>query len=150
MESFDFEKALKEMKEKAARYDNLSTKYHDIARKLEKVEEKFGEDMRHIQNRLSEIVKDTKVELEKITAEIDPIVTIKVRQASKVQYDVLAKEFYNMLIHGTEITTELIAKTYPNLEQGNVNYIFALLQDMSGVDKRKEGVKAFLFAKKEI
>jgi hypothetical protein len=119
-------KQLSEVMRKAERYDSQKTRYTEIADKIKKGIALINEAIE----------------------ELDPYTTTSTRKITGVKFDKIISEFYLLIQAGTEISIPVIKKTYPELNNIQHYYIMKQLSQKPNVDKRKEGVKVYLFNKK--
>lgn len=121
----DIYKKLRELEDKATRYDNQKKRYTELSEQL---------------NQAMDILKA-------VVKELDPYTSMKPR--TKKKHDEVVEELYRLLLGGTEVTTNLVMKTY-QLDARLAAYIMAKLAKSPEIDFRKEGRIKFLFAKRTL
>ena len=124
----EFEEVLK----KATKYDNLKARYIDHGNKLKK-----------IILMCQELLKD-----------IDPSLSpnfMGTRNKSELNYEALANEIYDKMLHGDEIDSDKLQKIY-NIPQQKAFYIMQKIKKEHGskIETRKEGTRAFYYVQKDI
>lgn len=128
MDTDEFGKQFSLMRTKALKYDNMSSRYVDIAKKIKKVSE----------------------ELELISKEIDPFLNVKKGEEGNTirgSFMEVAKEVYEKCIAGTEISRKFLEATYPGYALHQYGYILQLIETMPNIAKRKEKGFVHLYAK---
>lgn len=80
----------------------------------------------------------------KLAKEIDPVQTMTKNKVRILKKEYI-KEFYNLLLNGTQITRKLIEATYPELDDSDLNYILTAIGLLPHVDKVKDGQCVRLF-----
>ena len=123
MDSAEFSKYMKDLQEKANRYDKLSLKYVKVSASL----------------------IDLAKELQKLAAELDPVLTVRTRETSNINYKELSEEVFKLMQSGTHISSTFLANTYQNLSYSNVQYLFQLVSKLPSVKTRKDGRMVYLF-----
>lgn len=119
-------KEIEILQHKAALYENLMDRAHDMAKKLLEA------------SRL----------LDEVAEELDPKAN-KAREMSGINYDEIADDFYLKMQAGLEICADLIMKTYPEWNYGNAQTLLNNLRKRPNVDSRKEGRKIYYYCRKE-
>lgn len=125
----EFNKKLKEIQDKAAKYDHMKGRYEQIAHKV-----KEGIDV-----------------LKEALEMIDPITGIKTKTITEFNYKEAAEEIYNeMKIQGKHISHEDIEKRLPEEPAKTHDYLFyMILPKMLDVKKRRENKILKLYIGKE-
>jgi len=124
-------KELSELQKKSVKYDNIKERYMEHASKLK------------------EIIKMS----QELLTEIDPASGVgRGRSSSGVNFQELATESYQKMLEGVQISSNLLAQTYPNLDNKAILYLMKTIQDKykGKILKRKEGIRVFLYVQKEI
>jgi len=124
-------KELSELQKKAVKYDNLKGKYVE-----------HGEKLRQAITILTELAK-----------EIDPVAYIGTnqRQRSGINFQEYVREFYEKMLGGVHISSNLISQTYPELDAKQVAYIMKSISDKGGnkILKRRDGRTVFYYVLRE-
>lgn len=124
-------KELSELQKKSVKYDNLKERYMEHASKLK------------------EIIKMS----QELLNEIDPASSVgRARSSSGVNFQELATESYQKMLDGVQISSNLLAQTYPHLDSKAILYLMKTIKDKykGKILKRKEGIRVFLYVQKEI
>jgi uncharacterized coiled-coil DUF342 family protein len=119
---------IEELTKTKAKYDNMKTKYLDIAKKLQEARSIIDDAINELDPYLKNISRETR----KRGLFVDAV-----------------SELQEKLQQGTEISLELIQHTYPDFTIEQHRWIFNLVSKTLGVKKRKEGRTAYLFYPKE-
>lgn len=106
-----------------AKYEDVHKRYVEIAAKIKLM----GEEL---------------VEMAKI---IDPLMGVKVRKRSGADYDELVGEVFEKLRSGVQVSVDMIAKSYPDIDKSAHYYIFSKLKKCKGVSVGSVGRKKHLF-----
>lgn len=116
------------LREKANKYDNMKERYDDYAKKL----------------------KEAQLIITNVLNDVNPYLNMKSRQKKTGEpIKIILEELYDLLSHGTEITSELIQTSY-NTDDKRAIYILSKLRNHVSVKSRKEGKKIFLYMQKDI
>ena len=123
-------KELAEIQKKANKYDNIKARYVEHAEQLKKA---------------IKLLQD-------LAQDIDPMVNLGSVERTGVNYQVLAAEVFEKMLSGLEVSSDLLAKTYPHLSTKNVLYLMKSIKEKYAkkILKRKEGIKVFLYVQKDI
>jgi uncharacterized coiled-coil DUF342 family protein len=122
-------------------------------KKLEQVKERYDglkkelEDYFKVLNDAAETISKTITEM---NMKLNPDWRPKTRVNTGVDYDEIAKEFFDRLMNGADITTDLIRNAYTDFQPWQCHTVMKKLRDMAGVDERKDGTRVVLFAKRLI
>lgn len=128
METEQFMRELNVMRGKALKYDNMSTRYVEIAAKLRKLGE----------------------ELDSISKTIDPFLNIKKVEEGitpRGSFVEVATEIYQKCIEGTEISRKFIEVAYPGYTNEQYGYLLNMVKKMPNISKRREGMFIYLYSK---
>ena len=98
----------------------------------------------------SERIRSFASELQEIANLLDPVSTLKsgrvgVNGNNKYTPKVLIEEFHKKMLSGTTVSRDLIVSVYNDITENQVTYIIDQLSKKPRVQKRKEGVKVFLY-----
>jgi hypothetical protein len=119
---------VKELSDKAAKFENLRERLNPCAAKLVQAERLIHE----------------------VIAELDPVASVKRKESSGIGYGEIAAEIYEKMQAGMEVTVELIANTYDNLDEQKAHYLMSYIcNHYKGVDSRKENRKKIIYCRKE-
>lgn len=121
-------KEIEELQIKATKYDNLKGRYVEHATELDR------------------IIKD----LQKLRADIDPVLNLYIGSKNNITLKDKRIEMLSMMYKGTEVTRDLILRTFPTLTTIQASQMMIALQKEKRVMKRKEGVKVILFVQKDL
>lgn len=110
----DINKQITELQKKAIKYENMRGRYLELAAKLKKAANILNE----------------------VATEIDPYINVTAEPGSREKWDEVVAELYEKMQQGSEVTSELIQKTY-NLNAQKSNYITQKLRKMMNVESRK-------------
>lgn len=123
-------KELEELQVKANKYDNLAGRYVEHAEELGKIIEALIE----------------------LKSKIDPVAGNS-SDKSYIGRGVIMEainDLHRILLSGTEVTRELVEKSYPEFSIAQHHYIMQVLKNRNGVLQRKEGHKSILYVQKEV
>lgn len=120
----DLMSQIKELKKKANMYENVRGRYVEHAKKMQQAI-----------SILTDVMK-----------EMDPVITM--RERSGLNYKEILGELFDKLKRGASIGTDLIQNAY-DLNKNQTMHVYMMLSKMRGVEKRKQGKKAFLYIQKE-
>jgi hypothetical protein len=119
---------VKELSDKAAKWDNMKGKYKSYAEKLVQA-----------RNLIQEVV-----------AELDPISGVKVREASGINYEEIAAEIYEKMQQGLEVSISLLMNTYPQLDDSKAHYLMAYIcNHHKDIDSRREFRNKLIYCRRE-
>lgn len=115
---------IQEWKEKSLRYDNRR-----------KVDE---EAVNKIRNAITQMQEALDILYPKIST----------KKTSNVNFKELSNELYDLIQAGTVVSSDMISKVYPSLTREQCIYLMQMLSKMKNIDKRKDGVKVYLYQKR--
>ena len=95
---------------------------------------KNAEDLKQLANKLFEIAK-----------RIDPVVGTKSGRKPRKEMSEIVSSLLQSMNNGTQITVELIEKTYPELVKHQIYSTFSKLKNMPGVKFVKDGIHSRLY-----
>lgn len=121
-------KQIKDLSDKAVKYDNMREKYTAYASKLLQAEK---------------LIKE-------VVSELDPISAVKRHEATGINYGEIAAEIYEKMQQGLEVGTRLLTNSYKELDEKKANYILGQIRlHYKDVESRKEGKCVLIYCRKE-
>ena len=124
----DIENEIRELKEKALKWEHLKGRYIQIAERL-----------REIENLIKDLIKD-----------VEPYQAIKSRKGKR-NWQSIIEELYKAMEMGIGINKEYIEKTYPELTTPETNNLLSgKIRKMARVETAKNGRKTTYFIRKNV
>jgi len=119
----------------------------DIKQLTEKAEqaEKYRLEVERLSRKLAQISQIIG-HVEKVESPND--IKIKIGKGrSDIKYDELKEEWYDKIMAGSQVTMDMIMRTYPEWEEHKARYLWQKLRSCNSVDSAKEEGKrtSFLF-----
>jgi uncharacterized protein YjgD (DUF1641 family) len=115
---------LRTIQEKADKYDYIKDRNDSYAEKL------------------ADIIEA----LQKLAKEITPYTATKIRKPySKGNKNEELSQIYKLMQGGTQITSKLLEKTYPEFTTGQRNNLMTKISKIKGVQRRNEGRNVFYY-----
>jgi hypothetical protein len=122
----DLMKEMKELQNKAHRYDNLKQRFDEYAERID---------------RAMQILAEVKNDL-------NPTINMGRTNNARYDYSTVLKDAWGWLNTGNEISSDWFEKQ--GLNSSQITVAIGKVSRFKGIDKRRDGRKVFYFLKKEI
>lgn len=129
MDTSEMFKKMKELTDKANKYDNVRQKYVDIAKKINDGIDRLNEAM----------------------LMMDPVLNISKPHGKRTNVGLkVREECWQRMQMGLEVTNEWLVQEYPDEKSNYLTNLFQQMKKMNGVRVRKDGRTAILYIEKNI